>query len=93
MIYLTEKTDIKYSCSLLKYYIGGDVNDKEKSGWTVLMNAVQGGYTDMVQLLINAGVNVNARKDEKYNWTALSIAKDNGHQDLVFILERAGGVG
>ena len=53
-------------------------------GTTPLMIATLYGYTDIVELLINKGENVN-RKD-KYGYTSLMIATQNGYYDIVKIL-------
>src|SRR5690554_733071 len=61
--------------------------------WTALMEAIvlgNGGktHTHIVQLLVNAGCNVNI--PDKNGISPLQHAKKNGYTDMVTILEKAG---
>ena len=55
-----------------------------KNGWTPLLMASDKGYDDIVELLVNAKVNVNAQADD--GATALNIACRNGHLKIASIL-------
>jgi serine/threonine-protein phosphatase 6 regulatory ankyrin repeat subunit B len=52
------------------------------------MAAAEGGYTETVQLLIDKGVNVNAKG--KYGMTALILASVRGHASIVGLLADRG---
>lgn len=68
---------------------GGDPNiARESDGWTPLLFAAQDGYTDIVNVLVSAGADVDRGTDD--NWTALMIASQNGHEDTVAALLAAG---
>ena len=43
---------------------GADVNAQDKKGGTALIKASEHGHTDLTELLINAGADVNAQT----NW-------------------------
>ena len=64
---------------------GANINAKDKDGKTVLMLAIRCGETDIAKLLIEKGVNINA-KDNKYGDTALMIASLRGDTDIVKLL-------
>jgi len=71
---------------------GADVNAKTNKGWTVLIAASYGGYTngsyaEVVRLLLAKGANVNIKNSK--GKTALVIAKDKGKTVIVGMLERA----
>ena len=55
---------------------------------TVLMEAAGSGRTDIVQLLLAKGADVNAKNN--YGETALFWAKKMGHKEIVRILKEAG---
>jgi hypothetical protein len=52
------------------------------------MWAAHRGYADAVQLLLDAGVDVNVKNRGGY--TALMIAEFNGYPDVVQLLKAAG---
>jgi len=68
---------------------GADMNIKNEDGETALTLASSMGLTDIVELLIDAGVNVNA-KSEYLGMTALMLASEFGHLDIVELLIEAG---
>lgn len=57
-------------------------------GGTALFVACQGGYTNIVKELLNAGANVNAVMKDRA--TPLFIAAQNGHRTVVLMLLAAG---
>ena len=68
-----------------------NVNAKDKDGMTALMCASRYGHKEVVEILIQASVDINA-KGEK-DWTALSWAINDGqygHTEIVEILIAAG---
>ena len=66
----------------------GDINTViNASGETILMRAVWFGKVDLVRVLINAGVNVNAITG--YGNTSLMDAARQGFKEIVIILIKA----
>lgn len=66
----------------------GDINTAiNASGETLLMRAVWFGKVDLVRVLINTGVNVNAITG--YGNTSLMDAARQGFKDIVIILIKA----
>jgi ankyrin repeat protein len=60
----------------------GDINIRaSQHGQTALMLAVSHGRLDMVQLLIEAGADVNIRDED--GSTALMCAAEHGHMEIV----------
>jgi ankyrin repeat protein len=70
---------------------GADVNLRAANGGTALMVAASASSPAIVQLLIEAGADVNAKTDEG-GMTALSMAAEAGRDDIVQLLKRAGAV-
>ena len=69
---------------------GGEVNEQdEKDGSTPLHAASREGHVEVVNILIQAGGDVNCK--EKWGWTPLHEASYNGHVEVVKRLIRAGG--
>ena len=66
-----------------------DVNTRDQFGSTALMYAAQRGEFGVVNALIKAGANVNART-ERNGMTALIAAAQGGHLDVVNALIKAG---
>ena len=56
-------------------------NSTDVIGFTPLMIAALSGDLDVVQLLVEAGANVNAV--DEYKNTALRKASENSHQDVL----------
>lgn len=67
---------------------GGDANMRDSGGWTLMMNAAQGGNLRMAEMLASK----NARLDEvnPMGWTALMCAAVNGKDDVAIFLLSAG---
>ncbi len=67
------------------YYLqeGVDVNSKyELGGFTALMMAAMNGHSDIVELLISQGADVNAR-DKKENKSALELSDNRKIRKLL----------
>lgn len=64
---------------------GGDVNVRSASGYTALMEGVQYGYEDIVNLLVQKGADVSVKAPD--GETALSLALKNDRPNLVKILK------
>ncbi|KAI6219308.1 NFU1 iron-sulfur cluster scaffold-like protein, mitochondrial [Aphelenchoides fujianensis] len=69
---------------LLKF--GANVEHRAKTGLTPLMEAANGGYTDVGALLLKAGADPNASPVPTSRDTALTIAADKGHSTFVSML-------
>uniref|UniRef100_A0A1I7RHD0 ANK_REP_REGION domain-containing protein n=1 Tax=Bursaphelenchus xylophilus TaxID=6326 RepID=A0A1I7RHD0_BURXY len=69
---------------LLRY--GANVEHRAKTGLTPLMEAANGGYTEVGELLLLAGADPNAPPVPSSRDTALTIAADKGHSSFVDIL-------
>lgn len=68
---------------------GADLTVREsKNGGTLLHIAAFNGHLEVVQLLVRAGVPVNAR--DKDGWTALSQARDQGFPKIMNWLKQHG---
>ena len=65
-----------------------NVNAATINGDTVLMVASGTGRVEAVRSLLNARVDVNAKKSSG-GWTALMAASDNGHEEVVKLLIEA----
>jgi ankyrin repeat protein len=52
------------------------------------MFAAQHGYTNIVELLIDAGADVNAKGN--HGLTALGFAQQNGHKKTAKAIQKAG---
>jgi ankyrin repeat protein len=74
-----------------------DVNVKEDDGWrwTPLHLAARNGHKEVVELLIAAGAEVNAKTgadvNAKTGTTPLQLAALNGHNETVVLLRKHGG--
>lgn len=71
---------------------GYPIDHVNRLGWTALLEAVILGngsskYVDVVQILVNAGCNVNIA--DHNGVTALQHAKASGYKDIAVILEKA----
>lgn len=61
-----------------------DLNRKNKGGWTALMYASYIGYDTVVNLLLEAGVEVNTRNDK--GLTPLMLASSCGNESIAYFL-------
>ena len=68
---------------------GSDVNAKDENGVTPLHYAAEGGYNEIVELLIAAGADVHAKGDEAGE-TPLHNAAYEGHKEIAELLIAAG---
>jgi ankyrin repeat protein len=66
---------------------GGDVNLRNKFGWSLLMLAALHGRTDMVEDLVAAGAEANLAND--FGDTALGLARLKGFTRTAEAIERA----
>ena len=64
------------------------MNARDMFGYPPLMRAVQGGNTEITQLLLDAGADVNAKN--VYGSTELMEASYRGHTEIVKLLREAG---
>ncbi|EJD73951.1 KH domain-containing protein [Loa loa] len=72
---------------LLEY--NANVEHRAKTGLTPLMEAANGGYVDVGELLLAAGADPNASPVPSSRDTALTIAADKGHHKFVEMLIHA----
>lgn len=80
-----EKNKVK---TVLKYYPEYANATKKYNGETALIEATNKGNTEIVEMLLKAGANVDARN--KYCYTALIEASWGSHIDIVRMLLKAG---
>lgn len=75
----------------VKYLIknGANVNDKDNSGYTTLINASISNSTEIVKLLIESGADINAQTDNEKE-TALMSASVNNALDVARFLINSG---
>ena len=64
------------------------MNARDMFGYPPLMRAVQGGNTEITQLLLDAGADVNAENNN--GKTALMLALEYGHTEVVELIRKAG---
>jgi len=74
------------------FQLGLDPNSRDESGRTLLEGAAFSGNAELVRILIDAGVAVNAsdNADDKHRWTPLLLAAQMGHADIAEALVKAG---
>ncbi|KAL3981526.1 Ankyrin repeats (3 copies) family protein [Acanthocheilonema viteae] len=72
---------------LLEY--NANVEHRAKTGLTPLMEAANGGYVDVGELLLTAGADPNTSPVPSSRDTALTIAADKGHHKFVEMLIHA----
>ena len=65
-------------------------HERAINGWSALMYAAWSGDAEMVELLINAGADVNIRAKHSKDETALMVVSEAGHADVVELLIDAG---
>ncbi|CAD6198096.1 unnamed protein product [Caenorhabditis auriculariae] len=73
---------------LLSY--NANVEHRAKTGLTPLMEAANGGYTEVGDLLLEAGADPNTAPVPSSRDTALTIAADKGHEKFVELLVHRG---
>ena len=66
----------------------GLITAVDEDGWTLLHEAAYGGHSDLVELLLSKGADINAATAKGVN--ALGIAGERGHTEIVRILLKAG---
>jgi ankyrin repeat protein len=67
---------------------GVDVNAKDETGSTPLLEAARFGHEDICRILIASGANLKSKdRDGK---TALQLAIQGDHEDVVRVLKQAG---
>ena len=64
---------------------GANMNTRDYQGRTPLHLAAAKGYTDIAELLVKGGADINAKSDN-LGTTALIVAIQNGHRDTVKVL-------
>ena len=71
---------------------GGEVNEQTSLGSTPLLVASMNGHVEVVNILIQAGAEVNTQVKEGIfkGWTPLHLASLNGHVEVITAL-LAGG--
>lgn len=67
-----------------------DVNGRDESGNTPLIEAARFGHDDVVRALLTAKADVRAKNNE--GKTALMLAVQAGHDEVVRLLKQAGAV-
>ncbi len=81
--------------------LGADVNTKSKNDWTALMYGSQWGLLEIVEVLLNAGADINAKLENGKNALAIAITSQSflfdingatieGHSDVVEVLLKRG---
>ena len=63
--------------------------DKGEGGWTPLMRAASKGYLSIIERLVKAGANVNAKTTGTNKRTAAEIARDADFREVCLDLEDA----
>jgi len=69
---------------------GADVNSFPIEDLTALMSAASKGHTEIVQILLNAGANPNARTGDDDNTTPLIWSANHGYVEVARLLLDAG---
>ena len=84
---------IKGNINAVKNHIdtGTDLNARDNRGITPLMWAANWGHEEIVELLIAAGADVNAKEESDRGLTALDIATNMFKSKIVEILKKHGG--
>ncbi len=65
---------------------GGNINEKDRDGWTPLMEAAVNGHAETVQFLIENGANIHAKNYE--NLTTLDLAQQTFHHEVAEKIRR-----
>ncbi|MBE6462711.1 MAG: hypothetical protein E7005_03000 [Alphaproteobacteria bacterium] len=81
-----DRFDIKKIKELID--MGADVNQKDETGKTALMEASRRGHKEVVEFLIQKGADVN--KEDDYGWTALMWTSRKGRNEIVELLIQNG---
>lgn len=82
LVSLTEMRSATHTTVVKKLFQLADVNIRARQhGQTALMLAVSHGRLDMVQMLVEAGADINIQDDD--GSTALMCAAEHGHIDIV----------
>jgi ankyrin repeat protein len=69
--------------------LGADPDQTDQYAYTALHEAASVGYHDIVEVLIDARVDINAR--DMNGFTAMGYAMRSGNQDIVELLQGVGG--
>ena len=75
----------------VRYLVGlnkVDVNHKDTDGYTALLHAAEEGHPDVVEVLIDAGADIEVK--DKHGLSPLLVASEFGHLPIVKTLVRAG---
>ena len=72
---------------------GADVNAENQHGWTPLLFASANGHKEIVELLIGAGADVNAKvvSGAAQGKTPLDAANETNHPKITDLLRKHGG--
>ncbi|KAJ9554962.1 hypothetical protein OSB04_009576 [Centaurea solstitialis] len=69
---------------------GVTVNGQDQHGWTVLHRASFKGHTEVVEILMKKGVDIDIDARDEDGYTALHCAVESGHVDVLELLVKRG---
>lgn len=84
---ISRNLDIVFINRVIKIYLK-NIKKTDSNGNTLLILASGNGYLEMVKLLIEMGININAVNND--GTTALQIAEENGYNKIVEYLIKQG---